>query len=98
MVQQFAQNEQNMNAVERVLVYTELPPEGDAQTPNDPPVSWPEKGEIKFTGVEMVYREGLPLVLKGISFEVTPGEKVGLLYFYGERNQPNPDELMCRSE
>jgi len=65
-----------MNAVERVLVYTDLPPEGDAQTPNDPPTCWPENGEIKFMEVELSYREGLPLVLKGISFEVKPGEKV----------------------
>jgi ABC-type multidrug transport system fused ATPase/permease subunit len=26
--------------------------------------------------VELAYREGLPLVLKGVSFEVAPGEKV----------------------
>ena len=78
MVQQFAQNEQNMNAVERVLVYTELLPEGDAHTPNDPPTSWPKTGKIKFTDVQMAYREGLPLVLKGVSFEVAPGEKVGV--------------------
>lgn len=79
MVSQFAQNEQNMNAVERVLVYTELPPEGLLETPNDPPASWPEKGAIKFEGVEMSYREGLPLVLKGITFDIKPGEKVGIV-------------------
>jgi ATP-binding cassette, subfamily C (CFTR/MRP), member 1 len=76
MVQLFAQNEQNMNAVERVLVYSKLPTEGDTQTPNDPPASWPEMGEIKFIKVKLAYREGLPLVLKGVSFEVAPGEKV----------------------
>lgn len=76
MVSQFAQNEQNMNAVERVLVYTELPPEGAIETPNDPPASWPTKGEIQFIDAKLAYREGLPLVLKGISFEVNPGEKV----------------------
>jgi ATP-binding cassette, subfamily C (CFTR/MRP), member 1 len=76
MISQFAQNEQTMNAVERVLVYTELPPEGDATTPNDPPVTWPDNGLIKFQNVELIYREGLPLVLKDISFQVQPGEKV----------------------
>ncbi|KAF4584938.1 hypothetical protein EYR40_001764 [Pleurotus pulmonarius] len=70
MVNQFAQNEQNMNAVERVLVYADLPPEGDLTTPNDPPESWPEKGEIEFSNVEFAYREGLPLVLKDISFKL----------------------------
>ncbi|KAF8235236.1 multidrug resistance-associated ABC transporter [Tricholoma matsutake] len=79
MISQFAQNEQNMNAVERVLHYSELPPEGDASTPGDPPMSWPEKGHISFTDVKMTYREGLPLVLKGITFQVHPGEKVGIV-------------------
>lgn len=45
---------------------------------NDPPTSWPEKGAIKFTDAELAYREGLPLVLKGISLSIEPGEKVGL--------------------
>jgi len=76
MVSQYAKNEQNMNAVERVLVYTQLTPEGDAVTPNDPPMSWPTKGAIKFSNVDLAYREGLPLVLKDVSFEVNPGEKV----------------------
>lgn len=81
MISQFAQNEQNMNAVERVLHYSDLPPEGDASTPGDPPMSWPEKGHISFIDVEMTYREGLPLVLKGITFQVHPGEKVRLNLF-----------------
>ncbi|KAF8880183.1 multidrug resistance-associated ABC transporter [Infundibulicybe gibba] len=79
MVSQYAQNEQNMNAVERVLHYSELPSEGDSKTPNDPPTSWPAKGEIAFTNVGLAYREGLPLVLKGVSFRVNPGEKVGIV-------------------
>ncbi|KAG5653200.1 hypothetical protein H0H81_001751 [Sphagnurus paluster] len=79
MISQFAQNEQNMNAVERVLHYSELEPEGDATTPNDPPMIWPSKGHISFENVELAYREGLPLVLKGVSFDVKPGEKVGIV-------------------
>lgn len=76
MVDQYAQNEQNMNAVERVLVYVDLPPEGLPPTRPDPPPSWPEKGGVKFNDVELAYREGLPLVLKGVSFNVKPTEKV----------------------
>jgi ATP-binding cassette subfamily C (CFTR/MRP) protein 5 len=34
---------------------------------------WPETGNIKFTGLKVRYRENLPLVLKGISFEVPEG-------------------------
>lgn len=76
MVSQFAQNEQNMNAVERLLVYSDLPPEAALTTPDDPPPTWPDKGDIKFTNVELRYREGLPLVLKDISFQINAGEKV----------------------
>ncbi|KAJ3506143.1 hypothetical protein NLJ89_g7032 [Agrocybe chaxingu] len=83
MVSQFAQNEQNMNAVERILHYSELPHEGDVPSPTDPPATWPSKGRIKFTDVELTYREGLPLVLKGVSFEIKPGEKIGIVWRTG---------------
>lgn len=76
MVSQFALNEQNMNAVERVLHYAELPSEGETTTPNDPPPTWPSEGHVSFTNVKLAYREGLPLVLKGVTFDVKPREKV----------------------
>ncbi|KXN89182.1 Multidrug resistance-associated protein 1 [Leucoagaricus sp. SymC.cos] len=79
MISQFAQNEQNMNAVERVLYYTELPEEGDAVKPDDPPPSWPTGGGISFKNVDLAYRPGLPLVLKDVTFDVNPGEKVGIV-------------------
>ncbi len=76
LVSNYAQNEQNFNAVERILYYTELPSEGDATTPGDPPPEWPESGAIEFKDVKMSYRPGLPAVLKGVSFRINPGEKV----------------------
>ncbi|OBZ78499.1 Canalicular multispecific organic anion transporter 1 [Grifola frondosa] len=54
-------------------------PEGAITTSNDPPPSWPDKGEITFKDVQLAYREGLPLVLNGVSFTVRPGEKVGIV-------------------
>lgn len=65
-----------MNAVERILHYTDLPSEAAAVTKHDPPPSWPDKGEIQFTDVKLQYREKLPLVLDGVSFHIRPGEKV----------------------
>jgi ATP-binding cassette subfamily C (CFTR/MRP) protein 1 len=79
MISQFAQNEQNMNAVERVLVYIDLPPEGARTTKEDPPQEWPQHGAIEFRNVELAYREGLPLVLKDVSFAVGKGEKIGVV-------------------
>lgn len=73
----FAQSEQNMNAVERVLHYVELPAEGSEQvSPSEPSSTWPASGQISFKEVKLAYREGLPLVLKGISFDIKAGEKV----------------------
>ncbi|KAF8578287.1 multidrug resistance-associated ABC transporter [Ramaria rubella] len=79
MVTLFAQNEQNMNAVERITVYAELPSEAALATHMDPPPSWPSNGSISFKNVELAYREGLPLVLKDVSFEIKAGEKVGIV-------------------
>jgi ATP-binding cassette subfamily C (CFTR/MRP) protein 1 len=68
-----------MNAVERVLVYTELAPEGEKTKGIEPPPSWPSAGSIKFNDVQLAYRPELPLVLKGINFEVRPREKIGIV-------------------
>jgi ABC-type multidrug transport system fused ATPase/permease subunit len=41
--------------------------------------SWPHQGVIKFDNVMMRYREGLPLVLDGCTFNITAGERVGIV-------------------
>ncbi len=79
MVTQFAQNEQNMSAVERVLLYTQLPSEGNSSAGLDEPSDkWPEKGSISFEDVDLAYREGLPLVLYGVSFKINRARRWGL--------------------
>jgi ATP-binding cassette subfamily C (CFTR/MRP) protein 1 len=42
-------------------------------------LSWPEKASMEFKNVSMRYREGLPLVIKNVSFKILPGEKVGIV-------------------
>ncbi|KAI0689828.1 ATP-dependent bile acid permease [Cytidiella melzeri] len=79
LVSTYAQNEQNFNSVERVLHYTTLPSEGDATKSTDPPFSWPDRGEIEYRNVELAYRGDQPLVLKGVSFKVRPGEKIAIV-------------------
>ncbi|KAF2156832.1 ABC multidrug transporter-like protein [Myriangium duriaei CBS 260.36] len=79
VVRQLAEVENNMNSTERIHYYgTELEEEAPLHTI---PVreSWPEKGEIVFKDVEMRYRAGLPLVLKGLSLHVKPGERIGVV-------------------
>jgi len=43
---------------------------------NQPPNSWPDNGQVEFEDYQVRYREGLDLVLRGISFTVKGGEKV----------------------
>ena len=40
---------------------------------------WPQKGEIRFNKTTLIYRPGLPPALKGVSFTVKGGEKVGVV-------------------
>ena len=44
-----------------------------------PPPNWPRRGALRFANVKMRYRTDLPLVLKGISFDIEPSEKIGQL-------------------
>ncbi|KAG8710747.1 hypothetical protein FRC09_020949 [Ceratobasidium sp. 395] len=79
MVTQLAQVEQDMNTVERIVHYRDLEQEPPATLPDDPPAEWPTGGEISFRNVALRYRNGLPLVLDGLSFSVKPGERVGIV-------------------
>jgi ABC-type multidrug transport system fused ATPase/permease subunit len=44
-----------------------------------PPPDWPSAGALEFRDVVMAYREGLEPVLKGVSFQVRPGQRVGIV-------------------
>jgi ATP-binding cassette, subfamily C (CFTR/MRP), member 1 len=41
--------------------------------------TWPSAGEIEGSNVTYRYRDGLPLVLRGIDFKIEAGEKVGIV-------------------
>lgn len=72
--------ENNFNSVERVGTYIELPEEGPAIIENSrPPPGWPSNGSIRFEDVVLRYRPELPPVLHGISFTISPSDKVGIV-------------------
>ncbi|KAL2268688.1 hypothetical protein VTJ83DRAFT_3534 [Remersonia thermophila] len=78
-VRQLAEVENGMNSVERLRYYgTELEQEAPLKT-IEVPKAWPDKGEIVFDNVEMRYRAGLPLVLRGLSLHVQGGERIGIV-------------------
>ncbi|USP75306.1 hypothetical protein yc1106_02580 [Curvularia clavata] len=78
-VRQLAEVENNMNSTERIHHYgSQLEEEAPLHMGEVRP-TWPEHGEIVFNNVEMRYRDGLPLVLKGLSMHVRAGERIGVV-------------------
>lgn len=78
-VRQLAEVENNMNSTERIHYYgTQLEEEAPLKLA-DVPAEWPQKGEIVFDNVQMRYRPGLPLVLKGLNMHVKGGERIGVV-------------------
>lgn len=77
----FADIESRMTSVERLRSYAQLPAEREiavART-NELPAEWPRTGTVRFDNLSARYAAHLPLVLKGVSFEVGHGQKVGLI-------------------
>ncbi|KAJ9090795.1 hypothetical protein QFC20_007822 [Naganishia adeliensis] len=68
--------ERELNTCERLFFYGDLPVEALAQSDSDPDQTWPSKGEITFDDVKLRYRPELQPVPKGVSFHISPGEKV----------------------
>ncbi|KAE8709270.1 ABC transporter C family member 2 [Hibiscus syriacus] len=72
--------ENSLNSVERVGTYIELPSEAPLIIEsNRPPPAWPSSGSIKFEDVVLRYRPDLPPVLHGLSFTISPSDKVGIV-------------------
>jgi ABC-type multidrug transport system fused ATPase/permease subunit len=79
-VRLYSANEQNMNSVERVKEYLDVEQEAPAVIPeNKPPSNWPSKGSVEFVGYTTRYRPDFDTVLKGVTFKILPGEKVGVV-------------------
>ncbi|XP_059617015.1 multidrug resistance-associated protein 1 isoform X2 [Phlebotomus argentipes] len=72
--------ETNIVAVERIKEYAETKQEAPWELPNATvPKNWPEVGTVEFRDFQVRYREGLELVLRGITFVVDGGQKVGIV-------------------
>ena len=76
-IRHYASVELEMNAAERVVEYTELPTEelGGVR----PPAAWPTEGRLEVDDLVVAYAEDLPPVLRGLTFRVGSGERVGVV-------------------
>lgn len=70
--------ESQMTSVERVLTYTNLPSEPGYNRNIQPPEYWPTHGALSLSNVSLVYFEGGPRVLRDITLDVKPAEKLGI--------------------
>ncbi|KAF8767898.1 Multidrug resistance-associated protein 4 like [Argiope bruennichi] len=70
-----------MTSVERVIEYSNLPPEAalDSDKDKKPPKEWPSKGYIIYKNVSLKYSPEDPPVLKNLNFEIYPEEKIGIV-------------------
>ena len=83
MLTQGIEADNSMTSVERILAYTKLPKEGEGvnipqRSPEDLK-DWPTQGKIEFQNVWMSYRPELEPVLRGLSFQVQPKQKIGVV-------------------
>ncbi|RDW61351.1 hypothetical protein BP5796_11243 [Coleophoma crateriformis] len=72
-----ANTELDMNAAERIFEYrdVEIEPQGGV----DIRASWPEEGKIEVKDLEVGYAEGLPSILKGLTFTAEKNQRIGVV-------------------
>jgi ABC-type multidrug transport system fused ATPase/permease subunit len=76
-LRQYANVELDMNAVERIVEYSNIPIEdqkGDAA-----PAAWPTEGRLEVANLVVGYAADLPPVLKGVSFSIRRNQRVGVV-------------------
>ncbi|KAG0282294.1 Multidrug resistance-associated protein 1, partial [Linnemannia gamsii] len=80
-VRTYCDLENHFISVERIDEYLAKNSEPPAHLDSDSslPENWPQAGHIEFRNYSTRYRQGLDLVVKDISFEVQPAEKVGIV-------------------
>lgn len=75
-IRQWAELENQMTSVERILEYTNVAPE---KIDGVEPTSWPSEGRIVYKDVCLRYTRAQDEILKGISFTINPSEKVCII-------------------
>ncbi|CAH7667979.1 P-loop containing nucleoside triphosphate hydrolase protein [Phakopsora pachyrhizi] len=93
-VRQISDINSSANSVERLSRYAyNLPQEPcNSGTGSSPPFDWPSKGSIRAKNIFMRYRPSLPEAIKGMSFEIQGGERIGIV---GRTGAGKSSLLMC---
>lgn len=80
-VRVFADIESRMTSIERLKFFSNLPSEVSVQRAHQTAIaaSWPAEGRLEVKNLKVRYADHLPLVLKGITFNVEAGSRVGII-------------------
>lgn len=80
-IRQLVELESHMTSVKRIQEYSVLPKEAAKESEPDkkPASDWPQKGKIVYDQVSLRYFEDEEPVLRNLSFEINPREKVGVV-------------------
>lgn len=78
-IRQSAEVANQLMSVERILEYRDLESEKEPPKPRKLEKSWPNEGKIEFRSVVYKYFPEAEPVLRGLSFTVRPGEKIGIV-------------------
>ncbi|XP_077987383.1 ATP-binding cassette sub-family C member 4-like [Glandiceps talaboti] len=73
------ETENQMTSVERVLSYSNIPPEAPLETDSKPDPCWPKHGVITMEGAYFKYSEDTQFVLEDIYLYIKSQEKVGIV-------------------
>ena len=80
VVRLYSSMEMSMNSVERLQEYLAIEQEAPYEIEEtEPAVSWPESGRINVKDLSLRYAPELPRVIKNVSFDVEPNQKVGIV-------------------
>ena len=80
LISSFTETEKQLVAVERCYQYIkEVSTEKEDKEDEQPLTDWPSSGTICFEDVSLRYRDHLPLALNGLSFDIKPSEKIGIV-------------------
>ncbi|KAH7314785.1 hypothetical protein KP509_21G019800 [Ceratopteris richardii] len=71
--------ENKMVSVERIEQFTNIDKEADYIIKDCVPSNWPSVGKIISKRLKLRYRPSTPLVLKGVTFTIAGGHKVGIV-------------------
>ena len=86
MVRGLADIDAGISAIDRISALGDVQPEPDRPLSHEscPSEKWPQHGEVEFFNVVMSYAPNTPQVLKGVTFRIHRGEKIGIVGRTGE--------------